>query len=274
MEDTLGDRLKQLERASVGQAVARDGWVIARLDGRSFSKRTKGLDKPFDPRLHTAMVAAARFVMEDMDALCAYQQSDEITLVWAPIAAPSERAFGGRRDKWLSVLAAGASVALLDALRRQGLDQMADGLPHMDARVVDGLSFEDAAAFVAWRAQDARRNGLTNAAHSVAGHKALMGMDAPGKRALLESRGTPFESFPAPLRNGTLLTRVVEERSLTEAERARIPAHKRPAENATFLRNRINEDSAIYLGDVETCRAHLPTLWAGKVEAPTPVDTP
>jgi tRNA(His) 5'-end guanylyltransferase len=261
MQDTLGDRLKQMERGSVGQAVASDGWVMARLDGRSFSKRTKHLAKPFDVRLHVAMIAAARFVMEDMDALCAFQQSDEITFLWHPIMAPTQRAFGGRRDKWISVLAAGASVALLDSLWRQGVGRMAEGLPHMDARIVDGLSFEDAAAFVAWRAQDARRNGLTNTAHSVAGHKALMGMDAAGKRALLEANGMPFESLMEPLRNGTFLTRVVEERTLSEVERARIPAHKRPEPNATFLRNRIVEDSATYLGDVADCTARIATLW-------------
>jgi tRNA(His) 5'-end guanylyltransferase len=260
MKDTLGDHLKQLEWASMGPTIARDTWVIARLDGRSFSKRTKNLQKPFDARLHAAMLASARFVMEDMDALCAYQQSDEITLVWSPIQAPSERPFGGRRDKWLSILAASASVALLDALRHQGLDTMANGLPHMDARVVDKLSFDDAAAFVAWRAQDARRNGLTNAAYSLVGHKTLMGMDSQHKKALLDAHGTPFDTFPAPLRNGTLLTRVLEKRTLTEAERARIPAHKRPAPDATFLRTRIVEDSTTYLGNLLTCRTHLAAL--------------
>lgn len=261
MEDTLGDALKRLESASHGAPLGRAGWIMARLDGRSFSKRTKGLVKPFDVRLHNAMMAATRFAMEDMDALCAFQQSDEITLLWGPIVEPSQRAFGGRRDKWLSVLAAGASVALLDALRHANLTKMAEGLPHMDARVVGGLTFEQAASFVAWRAQDARRNGLTNAAHALAGHKALMRMDAMGKRALLEAAGTPFDGFPGPLRNGTLLTRVVEERRLEENERAKIPAHKRPPVDATFLRSRIHEDSNTSLVHVDTCVELLGRLW-------------
>ncbi|MGL1442107.1 tRNA(His) guanylyltransferase Thg1 family protein, partial [Vibrio parahaemolyticus] len=60
--------------------------VVARLDGRSFSKFTDGLERPYDRRLSELMVTTADYVARQTQACMAYTQSDEITLTWASFA--------------------------------------------------------------------------------------------------------------------------------------------------------------------------------------------
>ncbi|MFO0661949.1 MAG: tRNA(His) guanylyltransferase Thg1 family protein, partial [Polyangiaceae bacterium] len=60
-------------------------WTVVRVDGRGFSRLTAThFDKPFDARFSEAMVSTARGLMEEMQGLLAYTQSDEISLVLPP----------------------------------------------------------------------------------------------------------------------------------------------------------------------------------------------
>ena len=70
---------------------------IIRLDGHKFSKFTKGFRKPFDVRLHRAMVRSACDVLSELRPTVAYTQSDEITFVFFPEEAPAGA--GLRRPK-------------------------------------------------------------------------------------------------------------------------------------------------------------------------------
>jgi tRNA(His) guanylyltransferase len=57
--------------------------AIMRLDGHGFSKFTANFDRPFDQRIHNAMVATCcDLVGHFSSATLAYTQSDEITLVF------------------------------------------------------------------------------------------------------------------------------------------------------------------------------------------------
>ena len=64
----LGDRIKRYEAVSNIIATGRTPLMI-RVDGRAFHTFTRGMDKPFDPRLIAAMVNAARDVSEEMQGL-------------------------------------------------------------------------------------------------------------------------------------------------------------------------------------------------------------
>ena len=54
--DDMGDRLKEYERAETGRKFIPMIPIYARIDGRSFSKFTKGMKRPFDEDMSWIMV--------------------------------------------------------------------------------------------------------------------------------------------------------------------------------------------------------------------------
>jgi tRNA(His) 5'-end guanylyltransferase len=258
MHDPLGDEMKALERASAGNAFPSNLPVYARIDGRGFSRFTKGMERPFDKRMTKAMCATATHLLESTQAKAAYVQSDEISLVWS-LGPDGEHFFGGKPQKMASVLSGIATAAFFKAILsdQDGLAEWADRLPHFDARVVSMPSIEDATRMFAWRGQDARRNGLNQVAQSVFSHRELQGKSTREVRSMLEQEGVLPRDFPRASLNGTLLRRVVVERPLTEEERARIPEKHRPSPKETFMRHQTHAFDYAHPGYIGNLREVL-----------------
>jgi len=260
MHDPLGDACKALERACEAAPLDPRHWLVARLDGRGFSKRTRGLTKPFDPRLAGAMEAVARHLMGEFHPLLAYHQSDEISLFWHPLEGLESRPFGTRRSKWLSVLPAAATAALVRALDAHGLSTMADGLPHMDARLISAPTIQEAGMLLAWRAQDARRNAIQGAAQIHYSQPQLARQSTATMQEMLRTAGVEFQAFPDAYRNGTRFFYQSHERPHTDAELAAWPAHIRPDPAARVVRRALVGDCATLPADPTWAAAHLETL--------------
>ena len=96
--DDLDLRMRAFE-AIADEPIATGGQLLARLDGRGFTKLTKQrleLQKPFDPRFRDAMLATTRQLMHaGLAVVYAYTQSDEISLWFAP----NEDCFGRKPRK-------------------------------------------------------------------------------------------------------------------------------------------------------------------------------
>ena len=70
---------------------------MVRLDGHCFHTYTKGFRRPYDLRIHEAMVATATDLLERFGAVTAYTESDEISLLFPPSTAESPSLpFSGR----------------------------------------------------------------------------------------------------------------------------------------------------------------------------------
>jgi len=84
LTDPIGDRMKKYEvetQVYLDQTLP----MIVRLDGHHFSKFTRGFKKPFDIRFSEAMVETCCDLMNEFNPLMVFTQSDEITMVYAPI---------------------------------------------------------------------------------------------------------------------------------------------------------------------------------------------
>ena len=60
-------------------------YIVARLDGRGFTQLTKDIHQfqaPFDPRFRDLMLGAAEALVTEFNAIYAYTQSDEISLLF------------------------------------------------------------------------------------------------------------------------------------------------------------------------------------------------
>ena len=82
MRDDLGDRMKEYEGREANRKVIPRLPVCARIDGKCFSKLTRGLERPYDIRLSRLMIETTRKLMQERAALAGYTQSDEISLLF------------------------------------------------------------------------------------------------------------------------------------------------------------------------------------------------
>lgn len=126
-------------------------YMVARLDGRNFTRLTKetlDLEAPFDSGFRDAMVATVQHLMNcGFRVMYGYTQSDEISL----LLHPEEQTFARKLRKLNSLLAAEASAKLSLILGRMAVfDGRISQLPTVDL-VVD---------YFRWRQEDAHRNAL------------------------------------------------------------------------------------------------------------------
>ena len=263
--DDLGDRMKAYERRETDRALLPMLPVYARIDGRSFSRFTKGMARPYDVAMTRAMIAATKTLIEQTHPRIGYTQSDEINLVWLADDPKSEMFFGGKIQKMASVLAGLATAAFTRAILDGPLAAYAERLPHFDARVFQLPSKTEAANAILWREQDATKNAISMAASHYYSHKALLGKSGPEKQEMLFAKGINFNDYPPAFKRGTFLRRVTRERTLAEAERLRIPKANRPAPDATFMRSSVEEIEMPRFGSVANREA---VIFGGEVPAP------
>lgn len=110
----ISDEMKTLER-TVESCLPHVGYVIIRIDGRSFHSLTRGMEKPFDSWFVAAMDNAAKRVMEGANAIAAYVQSDEINLIIDPHGKNGcSLPFNGRVEKLVSLSASSAAVGFYE----------------------------------------------------------------------------------------------------------------------------------------------------------------
>jgi len=260
MHDPVGDRMKELERASAGQAINLGHAIYARIDGRGFSRFTRDMQRPFDPRMTAAMRATASHILEQTHADAVYVQSDEISVLWGPAlkadGTAGEHFFGGKPQKLCSILAGLATAAFMKALinDQDGLAAWADRMPHFDARVVDMEHTQDAVDAIAWRGTDARRNGIRQLASAHFSHRQLQGRGNREVVQMLAEKGIHLTDQPEASMNGTLLRRLLVERPLTETERMAIPEKHRPDASMLVKRHQTVGYTAQHPGRIENLR--------------------
>lgn len=165
MSDTLGDYLKGLEPKSVFDPTK---YLYMRIDGRGFSKLTREYTKPYSKHFMDEMQNTTEAVMREFSADIAFQQSDEISLLWFPVQnSEQERIFGSKQHKLISLVPAFASNWLGFRL---------DKLLCFDARAYE-CDYFDAVKSLYWRHRDCVKNAITMVAQDIFSHKQLNGIN-------------------------------------------------------------------------------------------------
>lgn len=243
MQDALGDRMKALEGVETARRLDPRLPIYARIDGRGFSKFTRGMRKPFDERMAAAMLHATRTLVERTHARAAYTQSDEISLVWET-PEDGDAFFGGKPHKLNSVIAGLATAAFNAAILASsdaGFRAFAARLPHFDCRAFNLPSRDDVADAFLWRFMDARRNAVSMAARDRFPQRDLQGVAAREVLGMLEGEGVAFAALPAAFRQGTFLVRERRERVLTAEDNLDVPERHRPRPGTVVIREEVRE---------------------------------
>lgn len=178
-------------------------YMVARLDGRSFTRLTKELHKfeaPFDLRFRDLMVDTAEHLMSGCGfrMVYGYTESDEISLLFGL----TENSFGRKLRKLISILAGEASAKfslLLGAMAC--FDCRISQLPNV------GLVID----YFRWRNEDAHRNALNAHCYWLLRKQgkgveeataALKGLSVANKNELLFKHGVNFNDMPSWQKRG------------------------------------------------------------------------
>jgi tRNA(His) 5'-end guanylyltransferase len=228
-KDPLGDRMKAYEAVETERKFDITKPIYARIDGRSFSKFTKKMDRPFDIRMTNAMIETTKYLVESTHANMGYVQSDEISLVWDGKAGNGDAFFGGKIQKQCSVLASmAASKFSLEYFNQFG--NMTQACPHFDCRVIQMPDRTEATNMMLWRELDARKNSVSMLAQHYYSHKELQGKGQADMIEMLAAKSVNLDDHPTAFSRGSWIRRIVEDRVLTADERAAIPEKHRPSE--------------------------------------------
>lgn len=213
--DELDARMRVFETAH-DLCVLPGLFMVARLDGRGFTRLTKEVHKfeaPFDERFRDLMLGTTEHLMNGcgFSFVYGYTQSDEISLLFSPM----ENGFHRKVRKLVSVLAGEASAVFSLSLQAHAV---------FDCRISELPTADMVVDYFRWRNEDAHRNALNahsywslrRAGRSVAdATHALEGLSVAEKNELLFQDGINFNSLPLWQKRGSGLYWEEFDRSAT-----------------------------------------------------------
>lgn len=230
MQDNLGDILKAQEAVEAGRKADPFLPLMARIDGKCFSKFTTGLTRPFDKRFVDLMIETTKYLVEESEAQLGYCQSDEITLYWyldKQNYSNREFWFSGKFQKLTSVLASTAS-SFFTANLPNFIPEKVGKYPSFDARVWSVPDLEFVYKNFLWRYRDAQKNSVSMYARNFFSHKALQNKTCNEMKIMLKDIGNPWEELPEFFKSGTYVRR--NKVLLNPSECINIPERYRPTE--------------------------------------------
>lgn len=238
-ELTIKEKCKQYQKLR-DYCVDTDKYIIAHIDGRSFSKMIKNkFNKPFDSSFINMMNETASYLCAMVQGVhLAYVQSDEISLLIKKNTAESDVFFGGRLCKMQSIIASLATAKfnqlyMINYFKKREdknpfyeerhyttsecVDTIANfPLCQFDCKVWDVDTANDAMAWFLFRNIDCIRNSKQQTAQAYLPHNALLGLDSDTQiKKLLDEKGVDWNSFSGGEKWGRLIYREKEEKTHT-----------------------------------------------------------
>lgn len=201
--DELDQKMRVFETAH-DHCVLPDLYMVARLDGRGFTRLTKEIQKfeaPFDIRFRDLMLETTEYLMSGCGfrVVFGYTQSDEISLLFAL----NESTFHRKLRKFQSILAGEASAKFSLLLGMVAVfDCRISQLPTTDL-VVD---------YFRWRNEDAHRNALNAHGYWLLRKQgktvseataAMSGLSVGQKNDMLFQNGIQFNDLPLWQKRGS-----------------------------------------------------------------------
>lgn len=229
MVDELGSRMKAYEARETGRRAMPYLPVYARIDGKTFSRFTRDMERPYDKRLISCMIETTRHLVAKSDALIGYTQSDEISLVWQTTSPKSQLFFDGKLFKMTSVLAAMATVKFYQEAVKYWPEKVEKYQLVFDCRVFQLPNREEAANCVLWREIDATKNAVSMAARAYYSHNELMNKSSGEMQEMLWQKGINFNDYPSHFKRGTFVQRRKVMKELPDEVLEKIPEAHRPS---------------------------------------------
>ena len=211
-----------------------DNYVLAHIDGRSFSKMVKNkFVKPFDNHFINMMNETAKYLCEKVQGVqLSYVQSDEISLLIKKNNPDGDVFFGGRMCKMQSIIASLATAKFNQLMmvynitkdnyfftKEDTADTIYDvvdavdvitkaPLYQFDCKVWDVPTADDVMAWFLFRNIDCIRNSKQQTAQTYLSHKELMGKHTDDQIQLLKDNcGIDWNQFNEGEKYGRLVVK-------------------------------------------------------------------
>ena len=208
MKDTLGDRMKSYYEDRFRVLLPRRSNAIIRLDGKSFSKFTKGLKRPFDENFASDMNETTKFLCENIQgAKLWYVQSDEISIWVTDYDEIKTSAWFDYSVQKMVSISSSMATAKFNQLRLAHIKNCTFAneiynhpkLAMFDSRVFTLPTLDEVANYLRWRQRDCTRNSISMSAQSMFSANQLHGVSSEGKQELLFSKGVNWNDYPSRL---------------------------------------------------------------------------
>ncbi|MCQ2195227.1 MAG: hypothetical protein MJZ28_09810 [Paludibacteraceae bacterium] len=196
------DEMMRTYESSIDQVIAPDVFVVARIDGRGFTRLTHkdgNFDAPFDKRFSDYMVETVKELMNiGFKVVYGYTESDEISLLFHI----DEASFGRKVRKFNSLLAGTASAKFSLLLGKMAV---------FDCRIIPLPSLSVVKDYFLWRQEDAHRNSLNSHCYwlqrkqgvsPVEADKMIKGQSMEFKQQFLFQNGVNYNELPLWQRRG------------------------------------------------------------------------
>ncbi|HEY8562038.1 MAG TPA: tRNA(His) guanylyltransferase Thg1 family protein [Pyrinomonadaceae bacterium] len=215
-------------------------FMVARIDGRSFTRLTKEIHRfeaPFDARMRDMMAETTAHLMDcGFNVVFGYTQSDEISLLFHPAIDAFER----KLRKYNSILAGEASAKF---------SLLLGDLAAFDCRISELPNADLVVDYFRWRNEDAHRNALNSHCYWLLRGQGKSVSDATGylekksvaeKNELLWQNGINFNDLPRWQKRGT---------GLYWEDYEKEAVNKLTGENVTAKRRRMKIDYELPMRD-------------------------
>lgn len=272
---SLSERQKNYEFAYDYQIIKRLP-IIIRVDGHSFSKLTRKVQKPYSQKFSAIMAGTMLSMAKSIDGcIFSYQQSDEISfIVRNDQTHETESWFANRIQKITSITAALATIEFNKILNSLEDKPSLIGDAIFDARVFGVPTISEAINNLVFRQQDCIRNAVTSSAlvelSKVLGRKesfkALHEKSRLQRIALLDEKcNIDFHSFyPSSFRMGIAAYKVPK---ILDTEQGQVTRQKWTLDynlpefsnNRDFIMNILNSGKDIFRADRDL------DTWAEKI---------
>ncbi|MDR1648874.1 MAG: guanylyltransferase [Synergistaceae bacterium] len=215
-------------------------YIVARIDGRNFTRLTKETHKfeaPFDTRFRDMMTETTKHLMDcGFKVLYGFTESDEISLLFDRC----ESTFKRKSRKFNSILAGEASAKF---------SLLLGDLACFDCRISELPNEELVVDYFRWRNEDASRNAMNAHCYWLQRHQGktvtdatqfLMRKSVAAKNEFLFQNGVNFNDLPNWQKRGIGLYWETFERK---------GVNKKTQEETTFTRRRIVVDFDLPMKD-------------------------
>ena len=244
-KDILGDRMKAYENVETSQKFPPNSYLYIRLDGRSFSKFTKGLSRPYDERMSKLMQDTTEYLVKNFQCVLGYTQSDEISLVLKN-SYETPCIFEGKKQKLISILASSASAffnANLSEVIPEKDPLKTSIYPSFDCRIFSIPKNEVLNSFL-WREYDAIKNSVSMAAHHYFSHKDLQKCNRDLMKDMLKTqKNIIWDDYPSFFKTGVYFKKEVynkENQDGSLSVRSRIKRQDKVLTSFNTLEDRLN----------------------------------
>lgn len=189
------DKKMRMYEQSLDQNILPDMYMVARLDGRGFTKFTKkaGFEKPFDEGFRNLMNDTVEYLMKEsgFNFIYGFTESDEISLLFAP----EDQSFGRKVRKLDTTLAGCASAYFTMRYKEYLCDNSTEDTEFdictFDCRIVPLPNKERVADCFLWRQEDANRNALNGWCYWTLRKEGKSKREAT---SILSGKGTAFKN--------------------------------------------------------------------------------